>query len=52
MPKGFNRKGIEGFTQWMTSVLGSTNLDKSEAERTVEKTRQLLEEGFPQIRGS
>ncbi len=50
MPKGFNNKAIEGFTQWMTATLNESNLNKNEVKETVDKTRVLLKEGFPQVR--
>ena len=50
MPKGFNNKAIEGFTQWMKATLNESSLNKNEVKETVDKTRVLLREGFPQVR--
>ena len=50
MPKGFNQKAIEGFSQWMTAVLSETNMSKVEVKETADKTLNLLQKGFPQVR--
>lgn len=50
MPKGFSRKAIEGFVQWMTATLAATGLDESEVAKSVGKTKNLMQKGFPQIR--
>lgn len=50
MPKGFNRKAIEGFTKWMVAVLNDTDVEKNQIENTVNRTRKLLNEGFPKVR--
>lgn len=47
MPKGFNAKGIEGFTKWMTAILNETKMEKAQVKYTVNKTKKLLDEGFP-----
>jgi hypothetical protein len=50
MPKGFSQKAIEGFSQWMTAMLSDTNLNQEEKRKAVDQTRNLLKEGFPQVR--
>ncbi|MEK6961007.1 MAG: hypothetical protein AABX47_07590 [Nanoarchaeota archaeon] len=50
MPKGFNNKAIEGFTQWMTAIINETNMSRADADSLVRKTKTLLDEGFPKIR--
>ena len=50
MPKGFNQKAIEGFTQWMEAILSELGLQKNQVVASTEKTKTLLAKGFPQIR--
>ncbi len=50
MPKGFNKKAIDGFTQWMNAIVENTSLDKKEKTKVVEETRTLLDKGFPKVR--
>ena len=50
MPKGFNQKATEGFTQWMQAILDESGLEKNKAEASTEKTKTLLVKGFPQVR--
>lgn len=50
MPKGFNKKAIEGFSKWMVAVLNESGIEKNQIENTVNKTRKLLNEGFPKVR--
>ncbi len=50
MPKGFNQKAIDGFTQWMEAVLSESGMEKAGAEKATEETRNLLVNGFPQVR--
>jgi len=50
MPKGFNQKAMEGFTQWMNAILTDSGLKEKQIKENTEKTRILLSKGFPQIR--
>ena len=50
MPKGFTRKGIEGFSQWMTAIMEDSGLDKAKVKTAVENTKKLLDKGFPKAR--
>ena len=50
MPKGFNQKAIEGFTQWMEAILTESGLQKNAVATSTEKTKTLLAKGFPQVR--
>ena len=50
MPKGFNQKAVEGFTQWMEAILIESGLPKSQVEVNTGKTKTLLAKGFPQVR--
>ncbi len=50
MPKGFNEKAIQGFTQYMEAILSKTGLNKIKIKDSVESTEKLLRKGFPQIR--
>ena len=50
MPKGFNQKAIEGFTQWMEAILIESGLQEDRVVTSTEKTKTLLTKGFPQIR--
>lgn len=50
MPKGFNQKAIEGFSQWMEAILAESGLQMSQVATSTEKTKTLLAKGFPQVR--
>ena len=50
MPKGFNQKAIEGFTQWMEAILIESGMHEDQVVTSTEKTKNLLTKGFPQVR--
>ena len=50
MPKGFNQKAIDGFTQWMGAVLSESGMEREKAKQMTEETKNLLVNGFPQVR--
>ncbi len=50
MPKGFNQKAIDGFTQWMDAVLDESGVAREQAEKMTAETKNLLVNGFPQVR--
>lgn len=50
MPKGFNKKAIDGFMQWMSAMMNEANKDRTRAGASMERTKELLDKGFPKIR--
>ncbi len=50
MPKGFNQKAVDGFAQWMDAVLSESKLPEEQKEEVLNETKNLLVNGFPQVR--